>query len=365
MQQPELRMSSHTIWLQHVITPEAPRKPFLPNAARGVAAFIGAFTLLNLIGSWRHPTFDATHWWISAEALPSVIWGPCLFISSVLLIAYACKPPCARSWRWQATVLLDAVLMVIAAINGITFYILLADGTIGPGVPFPLSFVFVGALALVLWNLFHHERFRRSSVKVIGTLALCVLTFPLSQILFFGKTDYRRSADAAVVFGARAYADGRPSDALADRVRTACQLYRSGTVAKVIFSGGPGDGTIHETEAMKRMAVASGVKDSDIILDQGGLSTQATVQNTIAIFNRFGFRRVLAVSHYFHLPRIKMAYQRAGIEVYTTPARESYILRQTPFLLLRETAAWWVYYFRPLIDPAVRPESVDNGLQPV
>ena len=81
---------------------------------------------------------------------------------------------------------------------------------------------------------------------------VCVLAFPLSQILFFGKTDYRRAADVAVVFGARAYADGRPSDALADRVRAACELYRSGTVTKLIFSGGPGDGAIHETEAVAR-----------------------------------------------------------------------------------------------------------------
>jgi len=174
--------------------------------------------------------------------------------------------------------------------------------------------------------------------------------FPLGQIFFFGKTDYRRAADAAVVFGARAYADGRPSDALADRVRTACELYRSSTVSKLIFSGGPGDGAIHETEAMRRMAVALGVKESDIILDLRGVNTQATVQNTVPIFERFAFRRVLAVSHYFHLPRIKMTYQRSGVEVYTTPAKESYILRQTPFLLLRELAAWWVYYWRPLIQ---------------
>ena len=361
-------MSSRAIWLQDVNIPEPHQKPFIPNVARGIAAFIGIFSLLNLIGSMRSSTFDASHWWISADALPSAMWVSCLFISSILLIAFACKPPRARSWRWQATVLFCAMLMAITAINGITFYSLLMQGRIGSGVPFPLSFLFAGALGLILWNLFHGQvdnKSRRSSATVITIFMVCVLAFPLSQILFFGKTDYRRAADVAVVFGARAYADGRPSDALADRVRTAGELYRSGTVTKLIFSGGPGDGAIHETEAMRRMAVTSGVMDSDIILDLDGLSTQATVKNTIPIFERSGFRRVLAVSHYFHLPRIKMAYQRAGVEVYTTPARESYILRQTPFLLLRETVAWWVYYFRPLIDPAVRPESVDKGLQPV
>jgi hypothetical protein len=47
-----------------------------------------------------------------------------------------------------------------------------------------------------------------------------------------------------------------------------------------------------------------------------------------------------------------MAYQRQGVEVYTVPAKESYLLRQMPFLVARETAAWWVYYIRPVILPS-------------
>lgn len=340
------------VLLQEVSGPEMPGEPCLPSVARGIAAFIGGFSVVNVIGSFLSPGFDASHWWISADALPTAIWVPWLFVSSLLLIAFACKPPRAGSWRSQATVLFSAVLLVITVTNGITFYGLAANGAIKPGVAFPFSFLFAAGMALVLWNLFCSQPDKGSlhtCVKVTATLMLCALVFPAGQILFFGKTDYRRAADAAVVFGARAYADGRPSDALADRVRTACELYRGGTVSKLVFSGGPGDGAIHETESMRRMALSLGVKDSDIILDVRGLSTQATVRNTVPIFERFGFRRVLAVSHYFHLPRIKMTYQRSGVEVYTTPARESYVLRQTPFLLLRETAAWWVYYWRPLV----------------
>jgi len=84
----------------------------------------------------------------------------------------------------------------------------------------------------------------------------------------FGKTDYRRDADVAVVLGARVYADGHLSDALADRVRTACQLYRSGLVKKLLFSGGPGEGAVHETEGMKRMALQLGVESRDILVDE-------------------------------------------------------------------------------------------------
>jgi vancomycin permeability regulator SanA len=332
--------------------PAERRGPRLPvNVARGFAAFIGGFTLLNVLGSRRAVNFDASHWWINADLLPAAWWQMMLLLGALLLIAFAFKVRMAP-WRRFATALFTAAFLVVTVINGITFYGLLADHRIDAAVPVPLSFLFTGALALVLWTVCHAtaKNARRPRwVVIVATAAACVLLFPLTQIFFFGKTDYRRKADVAVVFGARAYANGQPSDALADRVRTASELYRDGTVAKLIFSGGPGDGAIHETESMRRFAVELGVKEEDIVLDTAGLSTQDTVKNTIPLIEELGGQRVLAVSHYFHLPRIKMTYQRGGVEVYTIPAKESYVLRQTPFLLLRETAAWWVYYLRPLV----------------
>lgn len=327
------------------------RSRFPVNVARGFAAFIGAFTLLNVLGSHRAVNFDASHWWINADLLPAMWWQLMLVLGALSLLAFAFKPNMA-GWRRSLTALLTAAFLIVTVINGVTFYGLLADHRIDAAVPVPLSFLFTGALGLVLWSVCYatsrHVRRPRWSV-IAGTATACVFLFPVTQIFFFGKTDYRRQADVAVVFGARAYASGQPSDALADRVRTAAGLYREGTVSKLVFSGGPGDGQVHETEAMRRLALTLGVKDEDIVVDSAGVSTQATVKNTLPMFEEMGAHRVLAVSHYFHLPRVKMTYQRGGVEVYTVPARESYILSQTPFLLLRETAAWWVYYLRPLV----------------
>lgn len=174
----------------------------------------------------------------------------------------------------------------------------------------------------------------------------CFGLFPMALMLFFGNTDYRRPADAIVVFGARAYDDGRLSDALEDRMRTACELYRAGLARKLVVSGGPGDGDIHETEAMRRYAIEHGVAAEDIFMDADGLNTAATVRNTVPLFREWQVQRVLAVSHFYHLPRIKLAYQRAGFEVYTVPARQNHWLSQIPYNIAREVAAFWVYYLR-------------------
>ncbi len=97
---------------------------------------------------------------------------------------------------------------------------------------------------------------------------------------------------------------------------------------------------------MRRMALQSGVQPKDILLDEKGVNTQATAKNTEALLEQMRAARVLVVSHFYHLPRVKMTYQRDGWEVYTVPARESRVLRRLPFFLAREVAAIWVYYLR-------------------
>ena len=151
-------------------------------------------------------------------------------------------------------------------------------------------------------------------------------------------TDYRRPADVIVVFGAKAN-DGMPSDALADRVRTACELYRAGLAPQLFLSGGPG-----EPQAMRALAQGLGVPPRAIIEDSAGVNTEATVRNTAALLHP---RRALAVSHFYHLPRVKMTYQRYGLDVLTVPSHNT-VRSSMPFNLAREDAAFWWYYLRRL-----------------
>jgi len=55
-------------------------------------------------------------------------------------------------------------------------------------------------------------------------------------------------------------------------------------------------------------------------------------------------KKILAVSHAYHLPRVKMTFWRNGQEVYTVPARETYTLTKMPYLMAREIVAFWVYH---------------------
>ncbi len=341
-------MARHPSRLITVAEAFGPDRPARSAVARGLALFLGGFSIVNILGSIAHG-FDANIWWIDLRPLPHPFDALLLASIAAGLIAYGCRPAMGPVRR-AVTASLTAAGLLAAIVNAVVFYMLLAGGAIPAAFPIPFSLLIAGSLAAIIGALLGPRATASASrpVLVSVTVAGSLFLFPLMQMFCFGQSDYRRPADVIVVLGAKAYADGTPSVPLADRVRTACDLYRAGLAPRLIFSGGPGDGAVTEPESMRRMALGLGVPDEAIILDEAGLNTQATIENTIPIFERIGARRVMAVSHFYHLPRIKMTYQSDGWEVYTVPAEESYTLRAIPFYMLREVAGLWAYYLRAM-----------------
>jgi len=320
---------------------------------RGVGLFLGVFTLLNIAGSWRTPGFSANGWWIDVGFVPKGAGDWALLAAAVGLIAFGIGWP-----RWgflrHVTALVVGGLAGVTMWNALVFYFLWGVGRIHPGVPVPLSLVLSVILSAIVRGVYltmPPGNWKRRVVIAAAFLASFVV-FPLAQMYCFGQTDYRRKADVIVVFGAKANVDGTASQALEDRTRTAIALYRAKLAPLLIFSGGPGAGAVSEPEAMRRLAVAEGVPESAIVLDESGLNTDATVANTVAMFGQRHIKTVLAVSHSYHLPRVKMAYARGlgktGVEVYTVPAVERQPLTAKPYFMAREVVALWVYYLRPL-----------------
>jgi uncharacterized SAM-binding protein YcdF (DUF218 family) len=323
--------------------------------ARSFALFVSLLTVLNLIGNLVWPGFDASGWWIGLGVLPSWMAQILLALCALVMLVFALLPrPSARILL--TTTVVATGFAAVALVNTATFYWLLARGRISAGVPVPFTLLIAAGLVLVARASYagrqapQPQNWRRVA---LGSCCLFAL-FPLALMLFFGNTDYRRPADVAVVLGARVYPDGRMSDALEDRIRTGCELYRAGLAKKLVLSGGLGDGPVTEAGAMRRYALSHGVPEKDIFIDDHGHNTEATVRDTVPLFRQWGASRVLAVSHFYHLPRVKLAYQRAGFNVCTVPARQAHVLVKLPFNMAREVAAFWSYYFkeRPLRETA-------------
>lgn len=319
--------------------------------ARGSAFFFGVFSLASAVVLVRGAQATEDAWWIDLHFLPAWTAAAFALLTALLLLAWGVRPG-SGSARRVATAAACVLVTVVACVNAVGFYAAWAGGRIAPWLPFPSSLLIAalfGWLARYVWRRPQGETVPRGNLLAAGAVVLLVVTvFPLVQIAFFGSTDYRRPADVAVVFGAKVNADGSLSTTLEDRVRTAADLYRSGEVRLLIMSGAVGETGLDEPTAMRDRALALGVPASAILLDHGGSNTDATVDDTASIFRRMHLSRVLAVSQFYHLPRIKMAYRAAGLDVQTVPAAPSRYIIETPWLVLREIPGFWTYWARAI-----------------
>lgn len=294
-----------------------------PDGPRVAGAFALASALAPLVAGY--PT--ARLWWVDLAPVP-----PPLALAAVGLAALALL----AGVRAGARVLAAAALADGARTLWNVQTMAVHSGTLLPsGFLFGAAFLAVGTLKL--------DPAPSRRTRLAAFLA-CALLVPLSLEVLDGPLDERGPADAAVVFGARVYADGRCSPALADRVRTAVSLHRAGLVRVLVFSGGPGDAAISEPDGMRLLALKLGVPPAAIVLDQQGVSTRATVINTAPLLRPMA--GVLAVSHAYHLPRVRTSYAAVGITVRCVPAEETYTLTQMPLLMAREILSLWAHWGR-------------------
>ncbi|MDR3685513.1 MAG: YdcF family protein [Coriobacteriia bacterium] len=322
--------------------------------ARGTALFVGLYSLANTLATSLSPGTSQDLWWIDTRFLPTAAAQALSVACALVLLAFGVSPRLA-TWRRWLTFVACVALAGVALQNVATFYREWGAGSFSPGLVFPLSLVIAVVFALLGWAVWGQRPGKLTVADHVGAVAgllLVVLLFPLAQVAFFGSSDYRAKADAAVVFGARVFDDGSLSPSLRDRVATGIELYRGGLVRKLVMSGGVEPNGQDETAVMRSAAEKAGVPASAIVLDSKGIDTDATVRNTTAIFAKQGMRRVLAVSQGYHLPRVKLAYLAAGWDVRTVPARQIEPIWQTPLFVAREVPAFWEYWLRAFVRDA-------------
>ena len=79
----------------------------------------------------------------------------------------------------------------------------------------------------------------------------------------------------ALVLGAGLWNNSEPSSVLHDRILTAVELYKAGTVQKLLMSGDNRFHHYNEPEVMRTKALEMGVPEQDVICDFAGRRTFA------------------------------------------------------------------------------------------
>lgn len=275
-----------------------------------MALAAGLFVLANAVGEVIRPGFSVLDEWLSVGHL-----GAAGVLFSVLLGSVLAWHGLCRSFQ-RARVLAAAIAAaaaLAALLDTAAFYEALLRGSVRTPVFVPASLPLAVGLFALARSVLRSRPLTPEGPRwlVLVTVAAVLGALPLIRIFSFGLSRYERPCDVAVVFGARAYADGAPSLALADRVDEAVRAYHGGLVRRLLMSGGVDPhAQVSEARVMRDRAVRAGVPPAAIELDESGASTTLTASNAARLLPSGA--RVLLVSHYFHLPRSALLFRRHG-----------------------------------------------------
>ncbi|HWB74467.1 MAG TPA: ElyC/SanA/YdcF family protein, partial [Nannocystaceae bacterium] len=114
-----------------------------------------------------------------------------------------------------------------------------------------------------------------------------------------------------IVPGARVRDDGRPSNALADRLAGALALLDAGIVERVLVSGNNRTTPHGEVDVMVAWMKAAGVVAPVLARDDHGDRTVDTMRNAS---RAYGITRAIVCTQAFHLPRSLYLADAAGID---------------------------------------------------
>lgn len=156
-------------------------------------------------------------------------------------------------------------------------------------------------------------------MSAVGAL-VSLWVVSLGTVLTWGLQDDAQHADAIVVLGAAQYR-GKPSPVLRSRLDHAVGLWRRGLAARMVLTGGIGEGDSVSEAAAGRAYVASlGVPDSALLLENEGRTSSQSLRAATELLRAHRLGSAILVSDPFHMLRLEILARRFGLEPFTSPA---------------------------------------------
>ena len=166
------------------------------------------------------------------------------------------------------------------------------------------------------------KRAIRSAIALAITGLALYIVFLAIRIEQQGARDEAQPADLILVLGAAEYR-GRPSPVLKARLDHALDLYSRKLAPRIMTTGGAGgDPVFTEGGVGRSYLTAHGVPAEAIVVEDEGATTVESTAMAGEIMRRMNLTSAIVVSDSYHIFRVKMMLQAAGLRVFGSPRKE-------------------------------------------
>ena len=207
----------------------------------------------------------------------------------------------------------------------------------------PLIFAILIGLALI-WPVPQKRSAKNPRIKWL--IIICLVLMILSNSLFFQLFSWplkgltpaseKHKADVIVVATAGIHESGAPSPGSTIRAHTAAQLYLEGWAPLILVTGGVTK-LYNQHIGAKGMHIilrGMGVPDKDILIDNQSIDTYMNSTKSAEILNARRLKKILLVTHDYHMLRLSLTFQQLGFEIFPYAANSS----------SKKENAWWQFF---------------------
>jgi len=321
------------------------------NVSRGAALGIGVIATFNLIEVFAFNTSAVDNWLCNFRMITQPLSIAILSMLATALLLYSMKPSLPGP-VWMATLALVAIVAVFSGWDVWDVTQQIPENLRQTAMSRPLGVLMLVAVAgmgiLVGDSPAMHSKSSLLIIAASGMLTVLGFVVVTLQSGSVGDPVPSDAVPAILVLGCPEDSDGKPSEALTDRMATGNQLSLEGHARLLVLSGGPGEGSVTESDAMQKLALEAGVLETAIVLDPGGISAAHSIQFASEMAEIRDDRRIVVVSHWYQLARIRMLGRHAGLQVIAVPAKQQHALFDQNRIYAREVAA----FLQTCLEPA-------------
>jgi uncharacterized SAM-binding protein YcdF (DUF218 family) len=179
---------------------------------------------------------------------------------------------------------------------------------------------------------------------IVAIVVLSIWTALIGTALYvalYEPTDEIPSGEAIIALAGNAAKTGGVTGETEARIQRAVELFEAGAAPILVVTGGTGGGDGPSVaEAMRDFAIAAGVPEEAILIEDASHSTLQNAMFTADLSELDKTQPIIIVTHRYHLPRANASFRWAGFENVVNAAADNVSGFALTESLLWESVKW-------------------------